>query len=80
MKHLLATKPNELVCMDFTLLEKSSDGIGNVLVITDAFTKWTRNYSNKGSEGRDCSKDFGQRMVLSVCSTQEVTFRPRKKL
>ena len=26
MKHLLATKPNELVCMDFMLLEKSSDG------------------------------------------------------
>ena len=41
MKHLVATKPNELVCMDFTLLEKSSDGIENILVITDAVTKWT---------------------------------------
>ena len=39
-KHLVATKPNELVRMDFTLLEKSSDGIENILVITDAFTKW----------------------------------------
>ena len=38
MKHLVATQPNELVCMDFTMLEKSDDGIENVLVITDAFT------------------------------------------
>ena len=28
--------------MDFTILEKADDVIENVLVITDAFTKWTR--------------------------------------
>ena len=41
MKHLLASEPNELVCMDYTILDKASDGTENVLVITDAFTKWT---------------------------------------
>ena len=38
-KNLVATKPNEPVFIDFTLLEKSSDGLENILVITDAFTK-----------------------------------------
>ena len=56
MKHLLATKPNELVCMDFTLLEKSSDGIENVLVITDAFTKWTRTIPTKDQKAETVAK------------------------
>ncbi len=39
--HLLATKPLEIVAMDFTSLEQSSDGTEHVLVMTDVFTKWT---------------------------------------
>ena len=38
---LMATQPLELVAMDFTVLEPSSDGRGNVLVITDVFRKFT---------------------------------------
>lgn len=41
MSHLIATKPNEIVAMDFTLLEKSSDGRENVLVVTDVFSKFS---------------------------------------
>lgn len=37
----MAYRPFEEVCNDFTLLEKASDGRENVLVITDAFTKYT---------------------------------------
>lgn len=40
MKHLTASAPLDVVAMDFTLLEKSSSGIENVLVITDIFTKF----------------------------------------
>lgn len=40
MGHLLATKPLEVVSIDFTVLEPSSDGKENVLVITDVFTKF----------------------------------------
>ena len=38
---LRATAPLEVVCMDFTVLERSSDGYENVLVLTDVFTKYT---------------------------------------
>jgi len=40
MGHLTATRPFEVLAMDFTLLEPSQ-GYENVLVITDVFTKWT---------------------------------------
>ena len=41
MCHLLARKPLDIIAIDFTLLEKSSSGIENVLVITDVFSKYT---------------------------------------
>ena len=39
--HLIATDPLELVAMDFTKLDVAADGMEDVLVITDVFTKWT---------------------------------------
>ena len=38
---LIATRPLEVVAIDYTVLEPSSDGRENVLVITDVFTKFT---------------------------------------
>ena len=40
MESILATRPLEVVCMDFTILEPAC-GKENVLVITDVFTKFT---------------------------------------
>ena len=39
--HLLASRPLEVVAMDFTLVDKASDGRENVLILTDVFTKFT---------------------------------------
>jgi transposase InsO family protein len=39
--HLIASKPLEVLAMDFTLLDKSSSGLENVLVLTDVFSKFT---------------------------------------
>lgn len=39
--HLLASKPLEIVEMDFTLVERDSKGFENVSVITEVFTKYT---------------------------------------
>ena len=41
MGNLIATQPLEVLAIDFTLLEPSSDGSENVLVMTDVFTKYT---------------------------------------
>ena len=41
MGHLLASQPNEIVAIDFTLLEPSRNGLENVLVLTDVFSKYT---------------------------------------
>lgn len=41
MGHLLASQPNEILAIDFTLLEASRSGLENVLVMTDVFTKFT---------------------------------------
>ena len=41
MGHLLASRPNEIVALDFTLLEPSHNGLENVLVLTDVFSKYT---------------------------------------
>lgn len=40
--NLIAHRPMEILAMDYTLLEKSSDGRENVLVMTDIFSKFTQ--------------------------------------
>ena len=41
MGSIIATKPLEVLAMNFTQLEPASDGRENVLVLTDLFTKFT---------------------------------------
>ncbi|KAJ8280789.1 hypothetical protein GJAV_G00058990 [Gymnothorax javanicus] len=41
MGSLLASRPLEVVAMDFTAMEPSSDGRENVLILTDVFSKFT---------------------------------------
>lgn len=38
MSNLIAYKPQEILAIDFTVLEKSSDGRENVLIMTDIFS------------------------------------------
>ncbi|KAL6473508.1 hypothetical protein MHYP_G00170690 [Metynnis hypsauchen] len=39
--HLLASRPNEVVAIDFSFLEPARDGTEQVLVLTDVFSKFT---------------------------------------
>jgi hypothetical protein len=41
ISHLLASKSNEILAIDFTVLEPATDGGENVLVMTDIFLKFT---------------------------------------
>lgn len=41
VEHQLASEPNKILPMDFTLLEPTHNGLENVLVLTDVFSKYT---------------------------------------
>lgn len=41
MGHLLASRPNKILALEFMVLEPSRSGVENVLVITDVFSKYT---------------------------------------
>lgn len=44
MGHFMASRPLEILAIDFTFLERASNGCENVLVITDVFSKFTQAY------------------------------------
>lgn len=54
--NLLAKRPLEILAMDFTLLEKTSDGFENVLVLTDVFTKYTMAIPTKNQKASTVAK------------------------
>lgn len=42
MGHLLAARPNQILAVDFTLLDPARDGKEQVLIMTDVFSKFTQ--------------------------------------
>ena len=56
MGHLLATRPLDVLAMDFTLLEPATDGRENVLVMTDVFTKFTHAVSTRDQRASTTTK------------------------
>lgn len=41
MGHVLASRPLEILAVDYTILERASNGCENLLVMTDVFTKYS---------------------------------------
>ena len=56
MGTLLAKRPLEVLAIDFTLLEPSTSGIGNALVLTDIFTKYTQVIPTRDQKARTVAK------------------------
>lgn len=56
MGSLQASRPREVIAIDFTVLEPASDGRENVLVITDVFSKFTRAVPTKDQRASTVAK------------------------
>lgn len=56
MKSFLASRPLEVVAVDFTTLEPATDGRENVLVITDVFTKFTQAFPTPNQKADTTAK------------------------
>ncbi|MCW4347301.1 MAG: RNase H-like domain-containing protein, partial [Candidatus Thiodiazotropha endolucinida] len=56
IKNLLADRPLDIVAMDFTLLEKASNGLENVLILSDVFTKYTVAVPTKDQKANTVAK------------------------
>ena len=54
--NLIAYNPLEILAIDFTLLEKASDGRENVLVFTDIFTKYTQAIPTRDQKANTVAK------------------------
>lgn len=69
MGSLTASKPLQIVAIDFTFLEKSSDGRENVLIMTDVFFVIYTSNTNERSTCDYCCKSPSQRVVSSFGNT-----------
>ena len=56
MGTLSASRPLEVVAVDFTVLKASTDGHENVSVVTDVFTKFTRSFPMRDQKADTTAK------------------------
>jgi transposase InsO family protein len=56
MGSIMASRPMEVVAMDYTVLEAASNGMENVLVLTDVFTKFTIAVATKDQKATTVAK------------------------
>ena len=66
MKPIIASHPLEIVAMDFTLLEMSTSGHENVLVMTDIFSKYTLAIPTKDQTSKTVCKTFVKEWIQKL--------------
>ena len=59
--HLIAHNPLDLVCLDFTKVDPSKGGKENVLVMTDAFTKFSVTVTTNNQQALTVAKALVER-------------------
>ncbi len=60
-----STYPLELVCIDYLTLETSKGGYGNILVITDHFTKYAMAVPTKNQTARTTAEAIYNNLILN---------------
>ncbi len=61
MGHLMADRPLDILAIDFTLLEPSSSGMENVLIMTDVFSKFTQAIPTKDQTAKTVARVLVER-------------------
>jgi transposase InsO family protein len=61
---IITTQPMEVVCMDFLSLEESTGGYGNILVITDHFTKYAQAITTRNQTARTTAKALFDNFIV----------------
>ena len=61
--HLEANNPLDLVCLDFTKIDPSKSGKENILIITNAFTKFSLAICTPEPNGKNSRQSAGGKMV-----------------
>lgn len=61
MGHLMASRPLEILAIDFTLLERANNGWENVLVVTDVFSKFTQAYPTRDQKASTVARVLTER-------------------
>ncbi|XP_075451032.1 uncharacterized protein LOC142492246 [Ascaphus truei] len=64
MAHLKSSGPMDLVCMDFLCIEPDSRGIGNVLVITDHYTRYAQAFPTKDQKAITVAKVLWEKFFV----------------
>ena len=63
MGNFVATRPMEVLAVDFTVLDKSSDGYENVLIMPDGFYQVHQGGTHSGSDCKDDGPCVGEGVV-----------------
>ncbi|KAL1269177.1 hypothetical protein QQF64_031466 [Cirrhinus molitorella] len=53
---LMASRPLEIIAIDFTLMERASNGQENVLVVTDVFSKFTQAFATSDQRAKTVAR------------------------
>lgn len=64
LSHLSSEGPMDLVCMDFLSIEPDSKNIGNVLVITDHYTRYAQAFPTKDQKASTVAKVLWEKYFI----------------
>jgi len=78
VRHLLALCPNEIVAIDFAILEPSRSGQENVIVMNDVFSKFTVAVPTKDQQAETMARVLVNDWFFKfgVILTRAVTLNP----
>ena len=72
MGHLLASRPLEIIAIDFTSLDRSSDGYEHLLIVTDIFSKFTQAYPTRDQKAHTVVKTLTEKWFYTYGVPQQI--------